>query len=100
MDRAPNYLWDNFFFGNLLITFRLYYDRKYMAHFATVRSTFSADVSDVLRNFLYESSCRKHTYLIFFRFFLLFVFEIFFLNHHFLISEKIHTNLIKYIKSF
>ena len=38
---------------------------------------------------------------IFLRFFLLFVFKIALKkNHHFLKSEKIHTNFIKYIKIF
>ena len=34
----------------------------YMGHFATVRSRSGGDVSDLLRNFIYESTCRKiHT---------------------------------------
>ena len=67
------------------------------------------DVSDLPRNFLYESTCRKtHTLFFFNSFLLLFVFEISFFfsnkkinkNHHFLKSEKIYINLIKYIKIF
>ena len=59
-----------------------------MGHFATVRSRSGGDVSDLLRNFLYESTCQKiHTQ--FFHIFLLFVFKIFKKNHDFLKSEKL-----------
>ena len=56
-------------------------------------------ISDVLQNFLYESTCRKlHT-----QFFEIFFTSRFFFkrkNHRFLEYEKIHINLIRYIKIF
>ena len=54
-----------------------------------------SDVSDVLRNFLYKSTCRKTRTEFFYFSFLRFK-----KNHHFLKSEKNHINLIKYVKSF
>ena len=64
------------------------------------------DVSDFLRNYLYESSCRKINTQFFSDFFYLSFLRSFFFkkekkrNHQFLKSEKIYMNLIKYSNIF
>ena len=57
-------------------------------------------VSQIISVILYTKVPDEKDIPNFFRFFLLFVFEISKKNHHFIKSEKIHTNLIKYIKIF
>ena len=62
------------------------------------RSRSGGNVSDLLRNFLYENTCRKIHSQFFLKFLLLLFLRYHVFqkkNHHFLKSEKIHINLIK-----
>ena len=52
-----------------------------LGHSATVRSRSGSDVSDVLCNFLYQSTCQK-IHVQFFKDSFTFVFKIFKKNHH------------------
>ena len=74
-----------------------------MGHSATVRSRSGDDVSDVLHNFLYISTCQKiHTQFFLDFFYFSFLRYHFFQknkkNHDFLKSETNYINLIKYMK--
>ena len=72
----------------------LYLDKGYSA---IVRSRSDGDVSDLLRNFLCKSARRKiHTQFCY----IFFSFLRYLKKNHFLKSEKMHINLIKYIKIF
>ena len=66
---------------------------------AILFSISGCDISDILSNFLYKSTCRK-THTQFFLVFFYFSFLRYKKNHHFLESKKIHINFIKYIKIF
>ena len=79
-------------FGSAVVSVLVVYIYIYMGHSTTVWAISGGDVSDLPRNSLYESTCRKTHTQFFFYFFLKISF--FHKKKSPLKSEKIHINLI------